>query len=482
MKAMHLSEPPLEFGSGQHIDIRFGIMNYGPLDCGAPLAPRTIRLGIVGTPETIEGAWAWFDRCKSEIDAKESRQPHLFPRFPGFRTDCGFQSTPVTDARLQRTISERVFERLALASDANRIVREAAQLFYDELEQLAQEARTDVVVCAVPMVLLNALERETTPEDLEADGDTEEDPKALDFHHYLKARAMALRVPIQILRPSTYDDSKRPQQKRRSDRIRQSQDEATRAWNIHTALYYKAGGVPWRLVRNTSQLTTCFVGISFYQELDQSVLRTSIAQVFNERGDGVVVRGGKAQLSKDDRQPHLDQTDAATLVRKALDTYRAEHRTLPARVVLHKSSTYTDDELSGFMTAVDGMGIDSLDCTSLRSGFTKVFRPGEYPPLRGTLLILDKRHITLYTRGSVDFFRTYPGLYVPRPLEICCERVEQTQLYLAQEILALTKMNWNNTQFDGGAPITLRAARQVSSILKYVRDEEAVEPRYAFYM
>ena len=25
------------------------------------------------------------------------------------------------------------------------------------------------------------------------------------------------------------------------------QDEATRAWNFHTALYYKAGGTPWRL-------------------------------------------------------------------------------------------------------------------------------------------------------------------------------------------------------------------------------------------
>ena len=38
-------------------------------------------------------------------------------------------------------------------------------------------------------------------------------------------------------------------------RARFSRCEATRAWNIHTALYYKAGGIPWRLVRDAAELT-----------------------------------------------------------------------------------------------------------------------------------------------------------------------------------------------------------------------------------
>ncbi len=32
MRIDHLQEPELEFGLGQHVDIRFGIMDYGPLD------------------------------------------------------------------------------------------------------------------------------------------------------------------------------------------------------------------------------------------------------------------------------------------------------------------------------------------------------------------------------------------------------------------------------------------------------------------
>jgi hypothetical protein len=82
----------------------------------------------------------------------------------------------------------------------------------------------------------------------------------------------------------------------------------------------------------------------------------------------------------------------------------------------------------------------------------------------------------------VPFFEAYPGLYVPRPLDVRYECTEQPQDELARELLALTKMNWNNTQFDGAEPITLRAARQVGSILKYVAQDEAVHSRYSFYM
>jgi len=43
-------------------------------------------------------------------------------------------------------------------------------------------------------------------------------------------------------------------------------------------------------------------------------------------------------------------------------------------------------------------------------------------------------------------------------------------------------MNWNNTQFDGGLPVTLGAAKQVGDILKYVADDQEIAPRYSFYM
>ena len=55
MKLTHLKEPPLEFGGAfRHTDIRFGIMDYGPFDLGMEGAPKRIRLGIVGSADTVE--------------------------------------------------------------------------------------------------------------------------------------------------------------------------------------------------------------------------------------------------------------------------------------------------------------------------------------------------------------------------------------------------------------------------------------------
>ena len=73
-------------------------------------------------------------------------------------------------------------------------------------------------------------------------------------------------------------------------------------------------------------------------------------------------------------------------------------------------------------------------------------------------------------------------MYVPRPLLFRCEYTEQTSKFLAEEMLALTKMNWNNTQFDGGDPITIRAARQVRAILKYIPEDGDLASTYRFYM
>jgi len=59
-----LEEPELEFGGGsRHVDIRFGIKDYGPFDLQAPKAPKEVRLGLIGTAETVEGTSRWIEKC-----------------------------------------------------------------------------------------------------------------------------------------------------------------------------------------------------------------------------------------------------------------------------------------------------------------------------------------------------------------------------------------------------------------------------------
>jgi hypothetical protein len=55
-------------------------------------------------------------------------------------------------------------------------------------------------------------------------------------------------------------------------------------------------------------------------------------------------------------------------------------------------------------------------------------------------------------------------------------------LDLAEEVMSLTKMNWNSTRFDGRLPVSLRTARQVADIIKHLGPDSYVEPTYAYYM
>jgi hypothetical protein len=476
MRIDHLTEPELEFGAGRHVDIRFGLQNYGPLDQASNLAPREIPIGIIGTPETVEGVREWLIRSSAGVAAKATPHPYLFPAFPGFSEETGFCSRLIFAERLQRIIRERDVIGLARADRAE-LVEAAVDLFLGEIRHLVETADPRVVICALPWSLLDLLagDEEGSGEDAASGRERGAEGEVPDFHHLLKAKALALRTPIQLVKPSTYGVPSRRHPT-------QLQDEASRAWNFFTALYYKAGGTPWRLPRDPTDLSTCYVGVSFFASRDRQSIETSIAQVFNERGDGVIVRGEAATVSKEDRQTHLAADDAHNLLADALKLYRREHRTLPARIALFKTSRHNQEELSGFSAAADEAGIDSIDLVSVGDAPAKLFRRGAYPPLRGTFLALDGKAQLLYTHGSVEFFHTYPGMYVPQPFGIHCDQTDSTPRAIATEVLALTKMNWNSTQFGGQQPITVRAARQVGKILKYVEAGEPVEPRYANYM
>lgn len=471
MKLEHLAEPRLEFANGlTHIDVRYGLANYGPVNRSSV---GVVRIGLLGTNETVEGVSRWFEKCSGVIPAKNSKQPQLFVEFPGFRLDTAFRSRIECETHHCRTISQRRLDGLVTKAGGRKALIEAAvDMFVEEAGSLREAGPIDVLVIAPPVELLNAMD--------EAGKEEDEDSDVPDFHHLLKAKAQHL-CPIQIILPSTYNDSKKRKRKS-TGHVRKVQDEATRAWNIHTALYYKAGGIPWRLERDSRKLTVTYLGVSFYDTLDAKNIQTSTAQVFDELGQGVIVRGGTAKRCKEDRQVHLSSEEARKLVNDVLNRYRMMHHHLPARVVVHKTSTFDSAELDGFEQALNDLGIEYFDLISITNSYTRLFRNHNYPPLRGTLLHVAPRQSVLYTKGSVPYFETYPGMYVPLPLLIRAENTTETESAVCREIFELSKMNWNCTQFDGGLPITIHAARQVGKILKYVPDDARVEPRYSHYM
>jgi hypothetical protein len=173
---------------------------------------------------------------------------------------------------------------------------------------------------------------------------------------------------------------------------------------------------------------------------------------------------------------------AYKLITDALAAYRDEHKTSPARVVIHKTSTFDDEEMDGFVKGIEERNVEFYDLVNVSRSYTRLFRVGLYPPLRGTAIRVDEDQIVLYTRGGVEFFQTYPGMYVPRPIDVVAMDTDRNIAAITKEVLALAKMNWNNTQFDNSMPITILAARKVGRILKYIGPVGRINSLYSYYM
>ena len=154
MNAELFHEPELEFGGGlRHIDIRFGIMSYGPFDTGLDYAPKRIRIGLVGTEKTVEKFLNWLDQCRIGIAAKDGNKPNLFPPFPGLGEEVALRCAVVTDRNLQRTVHFNSIRAVIEKGDHNDAVVKAVALFHKQLEYLTQSktASPDVLVCAPPV-------------------------------------------------------------------------------------------------------------------------------------------------------------------------------------------------------------------------------------------------------------------------------------------------------------------------------------------
>jgi len=473
-----LEEPLLEFGNrGQHIDPRLGLLHHGPLQ---QMAGNRIVVGVIGTAETVEGLERWMERLESAIPGNSRKQPNLFPPFPGLEGENPFRCRFDMTRTARRVLPVRDVGEVVSIRNHGTAVEEAAVLFAEQASAMLEGSdKPDVIVAALPFDLITRVVNDI-PESTGA-YDNDDHDQSVDFRDLLKAKTIHLQRPTQIVWPTLWNDHARIPRKLKQT-TRQVQDPATRAWNLLNALFYKAGRTPWRLPRSDDQLKTSYIGVGFYRDLTGQKLLTSTAQMFDERGKGLILRGGRARIDKGDRHPYLDRADAYDLVRRSLKAFFNQHHHYPARVVIFKSSRFETGESDGIQEALNEANIAFSDLVWISdSSPITLHREGDYPPLRGTMIGLGSDAV-LFTRGSVPYYRTYPGKRVPRPLMLRPRIHDSLLVDIAQDVLALSKMNWNTTQFDGALPIPLRAARQVGKVLKHVPPEQREASEYPYYM
>lgn len=459
LTARWLGEPVLGFAGGvEHPDPKVGIPYAGPRSLGSAAHRSVINVGFVGTGQGVDTMHRYLTAAADGVDGDETHHP-----FPGFRSEVGFRADLRTDDRLTRLVTAGEV-RSIMAKGKRQLPRfeELLNVLEDRVRHLANlDSPPDLVVVVLP----DDMAKRCGTADFRHEGAQVH----RDLHAAFKARCMQYRMPTQIVWESTT---------RLSETFsRDLEHPADVAWNLFTALYFKAGGFPWSPVGLEDG--TCFVGIDFYRpQGDRSSVRASLAQAFAENGDAFVLRGSEFRPSNS-RSTHLPADRAAELVSAVRSSYEDYFRRPPRHVVIHKRSVFDAQEREGFQ---DSLSDITFDLVAVRpANEMRLLRNGEYPPQRGTLYTCGNERF-LYTTGTLAATGLYPHGHVPGPLQISDHVGDTAYPTILRDVLLLTKMNWNTARYAERMPVTLEFANKVGDVLKEIGPDRTPEARYAFYM
>lgn len=495
LSIIELLPPRLQFGGASaHSDPKVGLQAAGPFDLRFGSARKDhVHVGIIGPDDQVAAARRWLERCSREVPVLG--EPSLLRKpFPGFTE--AFHKRLVAPDTSSIALSSEANDDLAYAlqGDAYQAFQRVVDLYADAHTRLASRDlnRPDIVLMCIPENVLDkvgSVERKATEDErkrakaiqrarmsnqldlfdtLDEVEQTPEDFLSRDFRHALKARALRNRLPIQLVTDALLSDTAR------------NQDAATRAWNFAVGLYYKAGGVPWRLP--PSGPDTCFVGISFhhFRTTRRAIVRSSLAQAFSSDGEGFAIRGEGVPVEPDQgRNVHLSEQQAFELAQNVLAEYELRTGGTPLRVVLHKTSHFDPAERAGFTSSLKDIPIVSM--VTLVPSLFRLLRYGAYPPKVGTVCTVNSDRSFLFTSGFMPELGTYPGPHVPQPFDVRCLGPEGA-IAAAQDVLNLTRMNWNTADIRGKWPVSLSFARRVGGILDEYGDDSLTETSFRYFV
>lgn len=541
MKVELLKEPYLEFGNDfVSDDPKMGISVGGFFSLSSNTHRSELHYAVIGTNSNTEAAVAWIDQFASPIEATREEtevvreaaivdgqvfdnildledDTSLFqdpaqeehdqtrrmidealrplqregqtigiinkkrnPDFPGFCSDAPFHCSFVNDESNNIPVKESQIRQITEDKELpllDKMIR-ICDLFINAYKFIVEKSpsKPDVCFIAIPSKVFKKFAS------LRYKGGM-----YFNLRRYLKAQMITLpgAIPVQIILEDTFTGTRRS-----------LQDLSMTAWNFCVGNYYKNGGTPWSLT--LKDRNTCFIGISFHRVIgsETNLMRSSVAQAFNYEGKGIIFVGEQFEWDRNKTgtpAPHLTYEYAKKLIIDVIEEYKVFNKNLPpTRIVIHKTTDFWDSVMNADYAEVEGLkdGIrlvlgDSveIDLVTIKSAAVKLLRPnGNYPVIRGTLLHLDTANGILYTTGYVPYYETFPSVHIPHPLEIGIYEAESSLKKICEEILALTKMNFNNCNYYNSLPITIQFAQQVGEIIQYIDEGKQVPNKYYYYM
>jgi hypothetical protein len=485
----YISEPKLTFAYNQKaVDPKDGLMLFGPFGNQNVLGVKNV--GVIGPTHLREKMITYFHKLHTNITSIYRSTAR--PDFPGldaiFGISINFSNISEIDVDMEK-INEHLHNR-----DPSQRVYNLVDIYISKIIQYTEREETAVDIwfvvipediylygrpnSQIPTSDLNVTiglpksERESTQLNLFNQNEINDLRKAyqyeVNFHNQLKARLLQSKIITQIIRESkiAYEDYL-PEYKIENER----KLDTDKAWNIATSLYYKLGGLPWKL--GDIREGVCYLGLVF-KKIDEHEKNTNAccaAQMFLDNGDGMVFRGNIGPWwNPQSKEFHLQKKDAFEILTKSLSSYYDRFQCYPKEVFIHAKTYFNSVEWSGFEEAASGKS----NIVGIRINphpVFKLYRQDRFAVVRGTMLQYDVNRAFLWTRGFIPKIKTQLGLETPNPLEIAITHGSSSDITtVCTDILSLSKLNYNSCKFGDGLPVTLKFTDLIGNILTAGKD------------
>lgn len=181
-----------------------------------------------------------------------------------------------------------------------------------------------------------------------------------------------------------------------------------------------------------------------------------------------------------------------TLVKDALEVTQWPNRTVPARLVIHKTTDFHEEEVSGIQSALEALELN-MEYALIHvkeETVQRVYRSDDKNTVRGLLLTLNDEipEAILWTVGKVPFKFIQDGQWVYKeksgtrlgtsdPIAVYLDPDSRCSNWnvveAAQQVFALTKMRWNTVEMSIRLPVSIYLARRVGTFVTAAERHQA---------
>ena len=353
-------------------------------------------------------------------------------------------------------------------SNTHAASREAAQNIIKTLDMMLASQRPSVIIILIPESWKNFRGYRTENE-------------RFDLHDFVKAYAVQKGIATQFIEEHTFYNT----------------SPCRVWWWLSLALYTKSMRTPW--VLNGMSKDTAYVGIGFsidHLGLKNQKVTLGCSHIYNHLGQGLQYRLSKLEdpLIRG-RNAFMSLEDARRLGEKIRELFFESRGRLPERVVLHKNTPFLKNEQIGLLEGLSGVNeiemiqveIDhSLRYVSSYFGKNGI-QEGLFPINRGTAVQLDNFSALLWVHGSTQIMDNNKTYYqgkrrIPTPLKIAKFMGKSELNILANEILGLSKMDWNSFDLYTQLPATIQSSGQIARIGSLLERFENITYDYRLFM